>query len=404
MSKLSELVATAYETAYDLKQKKQYSEPKIYNAGGDINERWYVYFSYRNPATDKLERQTPIYTGLHHHKNLRDRNAAVKMLRDSLSDVLRNGYNPYDESETAVDEQKKMTVAEAIKFVVDLKENEYQSHSFIAFRSRLFQFRDWMLKNGFENRYITSVNKNVVVNYLNYVLHKNSASNRNNTRAAISTFFSTLKVNDIVQINFIDEINILKTKPERNKSYTTKQETDIFERLEKIDPILALYIKFVSYNFLRPVEVNRLKVRDINLNDKRIYVVAKNKRVKIKILPDILIKDLPDLSQYDNDAFLFGMIALGEHWNTTETSRRGFYTKKFKKLIKNHFKLDKNYGMYSFRHTFIAKLYNALLKGSTPFAAKSSLMLITGHTTMSALEEYLRDIDAELPDDYSHLL
>jgi hypothetical protein len=31
-------------------------------------------------------------------------------------------------------------------------------------------------------------------------------------------------------------------------------------------------------------------------------------------------------------------------------------------------------------------------------------MLITGHSSMTALEKYLRDIDAELPDDYSHLI
>lgn len=31
-------------------------------------------------------------------------------------------------------------------------------------------------------------------------------------------------------------------------------------------------------------------------------------------------------------------------------------------------------------------------------------MLITGHTTITALEKYLRDIDAELPKDYSSLI
>jgi hypothetical protein len=31
-------------------------------------------------------------------------------------------------------------------------------------------------------------------------------------------------------------------------------------------------------------------------------------------------------------------------------------------------------------------------------------MLITEHPTMTTLEQYLRDIDAELPGDYSHLL
>jgi len=31
-------------------------------------------------------------------------------------------------------------------------------------------------------------------------------------------------------------------------------------------------------------------------------------------------------------------------------------------------------------------------------------MQVTGHTSMSALEKYLRDIDAELPEDYSEML
>jgi len=40
----------------------------------------------------------------------------------------------------------------------------------------------------------------------------------------------------------------------------------------------------------------------------------------------------------------------------------------------------------------------------TPNEAKSKLMLITGHTTISALEKYLRDIDAVMPEDYSEFL
>ena len=60
--------------------------------------------------------------------------------------------------------------------------------------------------------------------------------------------------------------------------------------------------------------------------------------------------------------------------------------------------------MYSFRHTFITKLYRELRKNNSQFETKSTLMLITGHSTISALEQYLRDIDAELPQDYSALI
>jgi integrase len=156
--------------------------------------------------------------------------------------------------------------------------------------------------------------------------------------------------------------------------------------------------------FLRPVEVCRLKIRDLDIKDKKLYVRAKNKAVKIKIIPEILIKDLPDLSSMNKDEFLFTPFKIGGEWIATENNRRDYFSKRFKTIVKDHFELGSDYGMYSFRHTFITKLYRELRKTYSPFEAKSILMNITGHSTMSALELYLRDIDAELPEDYSHLL
>lgn len=66
--------------------------------------------------------------------------------------------------------------------------------------------------------------------------------------------------------------------------------------------------------------------------------------------------------------------------------------------------LSEEYTLYSFRHTYITKLYKAFAKTMTPFEVKSKLMLITGHANMAALEMYLRDIDAVLPEDFSSYL
>ena len=101
--------------------------------------------------------------------------------------------------------------------------------------------------------------------------------------------------------------------------------------------------------------------------------------------------------------YLFTPEKIGGQWEANETNRRDHFSKRFKQ-VKEHFKLGVNYGMYSFRHTFITKLYQELRKQYSQFEAKSRLMLITGHATMTALEQYLRDIDAELPKDYSNLL
>jgi integrase len=113
---------------------------------------------------------------------------------------------------------------------------------------------------------------------------------------------------------------------------------------------------------------------------------------------------LPDLSNLSKDLVLFTPDKIGGVWETEISNRRDYFSKRFKKVIKDPFELSKDYGLYSFRHTYITKLYRALMKESSPFEAKSKLMLITGHSSMTALEKYLRDIDAELPADYSEML
>lgn len=51
---------TAYANAYDSKSAMKFTTPKIYTAKGDLSKRWYVYYSFRHPITDKLVRQAPI--------------------------------------------------------------------------------------------------------------------------------------------------------------------------------------------------------------------------------------------------------------------------------------------------------------------------------------------------------
>ncbi|MGL5112162.1 MAG: tyrosine-type recombinase/integrase, partial [Flavobacterium sp.] len=393
MSKIIDLLSNEYANAYDLEYKSQFSAPKIYDANGDISKRWYVYYSFRNPATDKLERQTPIYAGVNRFKNLRERKNAIKILAKAVENILENGFNPYNEDSVPVDEVKNYSIADAITFSLELKKNTLKDNSFRDFRIRIKSFEKWLLANGFENRYITTVNKKTIVTFLNSVLSTTSAKNRNNARAILSMFFQSLEDNDIIPDNFVKKINVLKSNPERNKTYSSKQEIDIFNYLKSNDELLLLFIQFISYNHLRPVEVVRLQIKDVNVKDRRIYVRAKNKAVKVKIIPEILLSTLPDLDKFNPESYLFTPNGIGQDWTTNETDKRDYFSKRFKK-VKDSLGLGKDYGLYSFRHTFITKLYHEFVKNSTPFEAKSKLMLITGHETMIALDKYLRDIDA----------
>jgi len=283
-----------------------------------------------------------------------------------------------------------------------LRENMMSEDSFKRYTSRINLFVKWLKKEKIYNNDISLITKNIITKYLNEVLMKSSARNRNNTRTDLASLFQLFQNNEIIAENFVKTIPKIASKPKRNITYKPEQVADIFDYVAEKDPHLMLFIKFIAYGFLRPVEVCRLKIEDVDVKNKRLYVKAKNKISKIKIIPEILLKELPNTENKNSTICYFGRYEVGVDWEASPSSKRGDFTTRFKK-IKDHFGLSNNHGLYSFSHTYITKLYRKLRETKTTFEAKSHLMMITGHETMDALNKYLRDIDAELPEDFSKL-
>ncbi len=408
MVKMSELLRKVHEKVH---VKPNYSTPKIYTGGVDvrkwkrlssevkeaaISKPWYVYYSYRNPKTGYMDRQDNIKGGANYFTTKEERMEVLETYQRNLERLLKQGFNPFE----AVNLDRILSMEEGLAFGLKIKKQTMSANSFSRYRPRIKNFEQFLIENGFSNRFITSVDKKVVMAYLNEVLEKTSPRNRNNTRTDLSSLFQVLEDNEIIPLNFIRKINVMKAPPVRNKTYSDKMVEDLFKYLDKNNPQLLLFIQFVSFNFLRPVEVCRLRVGDINLTERTLTVKAKNKPLKTKLIPQILIDKMPDLSGFDLSYFVFGAEGVPGQWNATEDNRRDNFTKQFK-AVKKVFDLGEDYGIYSFRHWAITRLYRSLRKTKTPFEVKSEILLITGHSTMRALEMYLRDIDVEISADYS---
>jgi integrase len=440
--------------------KSDFSLPKIYTGGLEITEwesyskekqsdalkkDWYIYYSFRCPETGLLKRQTPIKGNANTLKTKRERMAYLSVMRNNLEKLLNNGTNPYikndfsylddlfnkskqtkskvatpikedeikiekvhTENTTPIKEVKNknehtensISIKDAFELTLKLKKNVMNETSFGNYQLRIKKFMNF-LPDAKEP--ITTIAKKDVINFLNSILQSTSPRNRNNYRTDLNSFFNELENNEFIVNNFIAKINILKSNPERNKTFSDAKQLDIYKFLEVNDTLLLLFIKFISYNLLRPVEVCRLKIKDIDVDEHKLYVRAKNKAVKIKIIPDILLSELPDLTKMNPEHFLFTPTGFGMEWDIKENNNRDFFSKRFNEVVKKEFGLNKDFGLYSFRHTFITRLYRKLRETNSQQIAKSELMLITGHSTITALDKYLRDIDAELPKDYSHL-
>jgi len=413
MKNIKDFMRFAYSNAYYLgkSMKKNYSVG-ISNAKGDLSKRWYVWYSFRNPQTGKLERQGTIDTNVNTHKTAKGRMRVLlelqRLLERGLEDGIINPYQNTTPNNTGfatpnINQNTGITTTEqAFEILHKYAQKNYKDTTISQVETEIKKFHLWIKTNKI--LYVEQITRRDVEKYLNEMELKTSIATRNNSRTILSMYFATLVKEHIVERNFIRDISLLKSKPKRHKIYTLEQEAEIFKRLEEVDKLLGLFIKFISFNMLRPIEVCRLQVKSINIKEKKLYFEAKNKAYKTKIIPDILLKELPDLSMYDDECYLFTPKGIAIEKNSNNKQRRTYWSRRFKKVVKDYFKLEADYTMYSFRHTFITKMYNELTKQYAPFEAKSRLMLITGHASMSSLEKYLRDIDATLPDDYSKYL
>src|SRR5690606_34716377 len=135
--------------------------------------------------------------------------------------------------------KKIISIKAAFELGLETKKKILAESSYPKFSSRVNQFKEWLKENNHvEKDDILGIKKKVVIEYLNTVLQNTSPRNRNNTRTDLSTLFQVLEDNDIIDENFIKKINVLRSIPTRNKTYTPVQESDILEYIETYDKTL----------------------------------------------------------------------------------------------------------------------------------------------------------------------
>lgn len=397
--------------------KKLYSKAAIYEAKKlvdgvkipctETGYSWHVYYYFRCPYDDKMKKFI-AKKGINNYKTVTERRRAANNLRRAIDSFLQDGYNPFEnyvQKETV--DKNIFTIAEAFNLAFKEKykiwgestrnNNQYLFNVFIR----------WIEAQKLENRNIEELTKRHISMFLNHLTANNSINSvsRNNYRRLVVLLLEQLISDDILKQNVASTIPKLIEKPEKNKPFTKDQLKAIKEYLLKNDPYLYLYLQFIMYGFFRPIEVVRIKLKDINLERNVITVATKTESsfdtiLIVKNLRTIIEKMNIDFS--NSEYFLFTNTGKPNIWNVArEKSKEDYFIRKFKK-VKTALNLGAEYGTYSFRHTFALDLYHQFIKqGLSNLEAKHKLMTITRHRSIESLERYLRDIGAVLPKDYS---
>ena len=433
MYNFNDLLQNEYVSEYSLKGKKDYSEPKIYDAGGDLSKRWYVYFSYRDPKTGKLKRQPPIYKGANRFKTKAERLEILMAYKLALKKLLSDGFSPYEnkavtkerlskhrevtrtsEVVTSDSDQNTHTVREALNFAFTQKLPYISDRAKITIKGHLKRFLSWLETKELDQIDIKSLKRKEVSTFLNslkkYDKHHKltdlpvSAKTRNGYRTSLSLLFSQLVSDDLIEYNIITAIKKLKENPKKHKSYSDSQIKTMREYMDKNDPYLRKFSQFIAYAFLRNVEVCRLRVKDIDLKNRRLYVQTKTEAQEVVPIIDNLASVIAqmELDKYKPTDFVFTDKEKCGVWNVKEKSKTDHFYQRFA-IMKEALKLDEDQTLYSFKHTAASNLYNSLAsEGKADEQVLTELMSFTRHKTKSQLRKYLRGIGASLAKDYSN--
>jgi len=436
MTKFEELLTNEYVNEYISMAKKQYSEPKIYDAKGDLSKRWYVYFYYRNPETGKMEKQKPIFKGANRFKTKHERMEVLNTYRKALLKLLKDGFSPYDTNEQtqarldkhqnskntteeiidSTPTSKGYTIKRALAFALKQRESDWTKKTAGSMKGHYNRFIDWLKENNLLLKDISELERSHITTFINGLNSKPkkktdtpkplAPKTKNNFRATLSTLFAVLEEEKIIPQNFISSIKQKKSTPKKNKPFSNKQVETIRKHLDTHDPYLRVFIQFMSYAFLRNKEVCNIRIKDIDLDSKRIFIGTKvESQTAIPIIKELedIIKSM-EIEKYNRNHFLITRFGHPAAWNIDADNKSGYFSKRFHTNVREPLSLDMEHSLYSFRHTAAVNIYKSLRDSGMPHdQILFKLMSITRHKSLAGLKNYLRDIGATLPEDYSDI-
>jgi integrase len=381
---------------------ENYKNLQAHDANGDLKKSWYISYYFLNPKTGEFKRFRES-GDVNRIKSAKQRKDALHSYRLAKQILLEKGWSPFDSVNLSNIYQKAgvlfTTIDEAINTVLIHKELHLESTSFKSYKSTNESFRSYLEKMGLLTLKAADINKKHINEFLDYRTKMGTISprTRNNILINLKSLFSCMVDNEIIEVNPAIKIKKIAQTSTGNEVYTDGEIAKIEEWLKENDPYTLLFCRFIYFSMIRPIELTRLQVKDIDLKNRTIKIPAIKSKTKIAQTVPIMDKFWPfimemKLENFPPEYFLFSARKTPSPFPTT----RDYFTDKFKR-VKVALNLLDEQTMYSFKHTSVCKM----LKNGAP---ESQIRKYSRHTTSEAFNAYARSFNLERADDLSKFL
>lgn len=354
---------------------EDYKPAKLHNAKGDINKRWYVYYSVMVDGKFKI---CTSKGGINKIKTVRGRTSEGNALALGINNLLKSGWRP-----KGSDTKESILLIDVLYKFIDLKKGlrrrTWQSYKYNADTLTAWiksKHIDYFTPADFTVKYATE--------YFDHLQKKGYAGKSlNGHKSNLSVLFNMMVARELITRNPFSKVKKFAQITGRNIAYSDIQKLEIEAYLKDHNHNLYLFTQWIYYTCIRPIELLRLKVSNVDLKNKNIVIYAdqsKNKKMESVVIPDAFVPILEsmNINSYDKDCFLFGRGLKISPLSVTRNVVSMAHSNVLKAL-----NYSNDYTLYSWKHTSVVNAFNA---GINPYSIQRQLRHYSLDQTMTYLK------------------
>jgi integrase len=367
---------------------------------------WYINYSFNG-------KQYRVKGNLNRIKDHKEKMYEAEVLLQSIKNDLKNGYDPSN-PDVFLDQiiNENISLSNAIKQYIEELSTYARPKTIGSYNSKLYYFNEAYPNKQVKNITTQDIEKyiykkihtkelaKVVLKGKSYDLKKTIQWTPNTVRSAkgvFRAFFAWCIKNNYYQgENPVSKIESKRIRSEvapkaRHLPFSEQDLLLVMDYLDNNDKATAFFARFIYSTCMRPGEISKLKLKDIDLENKRIIIpmdITKNTK-----------KGEMDIIHIENNLYeklvSMGLEKYPSHYYITSKSESiiGEVSigsnkpyKQFKKALSKLHIDDKGYTLYSFKHFSNLKRLHA---GWTV----AEIMKANRHSSITMTETYLKNIN-----------
>lgn len=249
---------------------------------------------------------------------------------------------------------QKERLTKALRIAQAIKGTQIRDKSLQEYRNLIDRFEDYLKEKNMQDMFCEDFTQLHAIRYLDHILltRNISALTRNNYVRVLRALFYVLMERHYIYSNPFVGIKKLRETQKMRTYFEDAEKSIIINHIKYQDPKLLLAVALCYYCAIRPTELRRLKISNINIKDGLIQMdgaQTKNHECAAITIPTLLIPLLKEqeFQKYPSSWYVFGKETLKP---AAHPCGRDTISKKHKKIIDELYK-------YRFLHDIKGKTF-----------------------------------------------